>query len=101
MPDGPHLIRVRTKRPHKDVEFEVSAGEKMHRFKDWAEAASVAVAMSASGGGEEAVIDVLVHSVEGAQHWLGGYGADMYREDPEASVFQRFSLRVQDKGRVP
>lgn len=99
MAEGPHLIRVRTKRPHKDVEFAVSAAEKTSYFKDWAEAAAVAVAMAATSGGE-AVIDVIVHSVEGAQHWLGGHGAEMYREDPEASVFQRISIRAEDKGRI-
>lgn len=86
---------------HDDVVFEVSAGEARTRVKHkWDEAVVEAFALSASRGGAEAVIDVLVHSEAGARAWLGEHGVEMYREDPEASVFQRFSVRAQDKGRI-
>lgn len=85
---------------HKDVEFEVSAGERTNTLSSWSEAATLAVAMSASRDGEEAVIDVLVHSRAGAKHWLGDLGVEVYDEDPEASVFQRISIRARDKGRI-
>jgi hypothetical protein len=84
----------------KDVEFAVSAGERLTRhFKKWDEALAWAFAISATHG-QEAVIDVLVHSEAGARSWLGDYGVEQYREDPEASVFQRLSLRAQDHGRI-
>ena len=92
---------MKSKGRHKDVEFEVSAGEKTAHFKNWDEAAVMAVAMSASRGGAEAVIDVVVHSRAGARHWLGDHGVEMYDEDPDASVFQRVSIRATDKGRIP
>ena len=88
--------------PHKDIEFAVSSGERPTQyFKKWEKAVALAFAFSASRGGEEAVIDVLVHSREGARHWLGDAGVEMYNEDPDASVFQRLSLRGRDLGRIP
>jgi hypothetical protein len=91
---------MRSKGRHKDVDFEVSAGEKTQHTKDWSEAVLLAVAFSASRGGEEAVVDVVVHSKAGAKHWLGDDGVEQYEEDPEASVFQRVSIRAVDKGRI-
>ena len=85
---------------HKDVEFHVSAGETTRYTDYWGEALALAVAMSASRGGEEAVVDVIVHSRAGAKHWLGDHGVEMYDEDPEASVFQRISIRARDQGRI-
>lgn len=85
---------------HKDVEFHVSAGEKTKVLKTFGEAASLALAMSASRGGEEAVIDVIIYSVSGARWWNGDHGVETYREDPDASVSQRISVRAQDRGRI-
>lgn len=91
---------MRTKPQHKDVEFAVSAGEVTKYLKQWDEAAALAVAMSVSRGGEEAVIDVLVHSRAGAKHWAGDYGVEQFEEDPEASVFDRVSIRAESRGRI-
>lgn len=85
---------------HKDVEFAVSAGEKTQHVKKWSEATELAVAMSASRGGELAVIDVLVYSEAGARAWLGADGVEQYRQDPEASVFQRLEIRAKDRGTI-
>ena len=86
-------------KPHKDIDFEVSSGERSKAFRKWEEAVTWAFAASATSG-HQAVIDVVVHSRAGAKHWLGDYGVEMYDEDPEASVFQRLSLRAEDLGRI-
>jgi hypothetical protein len=98
---APEVSVTKGKSTHKDVEFAVSAGERPTRhFSRWDEAVLWAVAISGTHG-TEAVVDVLVHSRAGARHWLGDYGVEQYDEDPEASVFQRISIRVEDKGRIP
>jgi len=46
-------------------------------------------------------LDVLVWNEEGAE-WYGGDDAvERYREDPEASVFERFEIKVNPVGMVP
>lgn len=90
-----------SQREHKDVEFQVSSGEASKYVKKWSDATATAIAMSASRGGEEAVIDVLVHSRAGAKHWESDAGVEKYDSDPDASVFQRISIRAVDRGMIP
>lgn len=80
---------------HKDVEFEIGA----KHFKKWAEAASFALALA--GTGQAVTLDVLVWSRAGARWWGGEHGVERYKEDPEASVFERLLVRVDNQGRVP
>jgi hypothetical protein len=92
------------RKTHPDVEFHVEpaggrAGASVHISKTWADACEVAVI----GGiiGNRMHIDVVVWSESGAR-WYGGSDAvEQYREDPEASVFERYELRVNAVGRVP
>lgn len=64
------------------------------------EATGLAFTVAASHG-ETVNLDVLVWSEEGAE-WYGGESAvEQYQEDPEASVFERFEVRVNPVGRVP
>jgi hypothetical protein len=86
---------------HKDVEFEVenTSGERRTRiYKTFDEAAGYALSIAISSG--EAVLDVLVWTESGAR-WLGGDDAvEQYREDPDASVFDRYVIKVNAQGRI-
>lgn len=87
------------RRSHPDVEYAVDdvSGDE-HVFKTFDEAASYALTMAASTG--ESHLDVLIWSEKGAE-WYGGDDAlDQYNEDPEASVFERFEIKVNSVGRV-
>lgn len=88
-------------RTHKDVEYAVSDASGRERiFKDFDSAAGFAVAIAASTG-RPSNLDVLVYSEAGARAWFGPEGVTSYREDPEASVFQRIRVTANDQGRVP
>jgi hypothetical protein len=89
-------------RKHKHLEFEVSAGEsRSFNTNDWETACEAAVRSSATRGGDMAVIDVLTWSREAARAWAGDHGVELYDEDPEASVFERFEVRARSVGRIP
>lgn len=49
----------------------------------------------------EATVDVVVCSEEGARSFGGDDAVDEYNEDPEASVFERMQIRLNNLGRVP
>lgn len=86
-------------RKHKDVEYAVEDGGGKERiFKTWGEAAEFALGMAASTG--EANLDVLIYSTWGAKFYGGEDAVEQYKEDPEASVFERFEIRVNNVGRV-
>ena len=84
---------------HDDVEYAVYDGSgKEHTFDTFDEAAGFALSMAVSRG--ETNLDVLIWSEEGAE-WYGGDDAvEQYNEDPEASVFERFEITVNNVGRV-
>ena len=85
---------------HVDVEFEANDAAGMpHNFKTFAEAAGFAVALAASG--QPAHIDILVWSEEGARALGGDAAVEQYLEDPEASVFERLEITVNNVGTVP
>jgi len=84
---------------HPDVEYAVELGHKEVIFETLADAAPVALSAALAQG--RAYLDVLVHS-EGGADWYGGDdAAELYRDDPEASVFDRIELRATSLGRVP
>ncbi len=64
------MSRKRAKR-HKDVEF--------------------------AAGGRKASVDMLCHSLAGAR-WAGC--EEQYREDPDASVSERITVKAESIGRV-
>jgi hypothetical protein len=83
---------------HSDVEFVVDADGTERSFESFSEA--LTFAFSVAPGESEVNLDVLVYSEEGAE-WFGGDDAvARYQEDPDASIFQRFQLRVSDLGRI-
>lgn len=89
-------------RSHKDVEFAVDnyQGEQQI-FKKSGDAALFALEKSISRGGEPVNVDVLVYSRAGAKWYRGMSGEEEYDEDPEASVFERITIRAEAIGRVP
>jgi len=90
------MARAKT---HAEVDFAVEDGGGKERiFKTFDEAAGFAIVMAASTG--ESHLDILIWSEEGAE-WYGGDDAvEQYNEDPEASVFERFEIKVNAVGRV-
>lgn len=82
---------------HKDVEYAVS-GREEKVFKDFEKAAVAALTEAMLRG--EAVFDVLVYSKAGARFVGGDDAVEQYKEDPEASVFDRFEITVNNVGRV-
>ena len=87
---------------HKDVEYHIdlrgNGGTKI--FKTYDEAAGFAV-QAASSHGEKVNLDIVVWSEAGAKSVMGNEGVEMYREDPEASVFLRIEVKANNTGRVP
>lgn len=88
---------------HKDVEFQISETGRhdltqltVDRFD---EAVARATIMSMTTG-SRMYIDVLVYSEAGARALEGDEGVEQYREDPEASVFKRITIKAEDHGRV-
>ena len=86
---------------HDDVEYAVDDYQGKERiFKTFDEAAGFAFSVAASRG-ETVNLDVLIWSEEGAE-WYGGDSAvEQYNEDPEASVYERLEITVNNAGRIP
>lgn len=85
---------------HRDVEFAVDDASGQERiFKTWDEAAGFALAIATGSGTSQ--IDMLVYSEAGARWAQGDDGVEQYLEDPEASVFERYEIKVNPVGRVP
>lgn len=91
--------RALAKESHGAVEFVVEGpGRPSHYFSTFREASVKAVEVAAANG--EAFLDVIVHSEAGAR-WYGGDAAvDRYNEDPEASVFDRFVVKIDYQGTI-
>lgn len=88
------------RKSHPQVEYAVDdAGGKERIFKTFDEAAGFAVAVAVSGK-EHVNLDVLIFSKSGAKFYGGDDAVEQYNEDPEASVFERFEIKVNAVGRV-
>ena len=75
----------------EDVEYAVDDCSGQERiFKDPKEAQAFAISVAIARG--EANLDVLVWSAAGALAYGGSDAVEAYREDPEASVFERFAF---------
>jgi hypothetical protein len=87
---------------HKDLEFHVNWEQTTNIavFKTFKEAAEHAFVLAASNGGQ-VTLDVITWSEGAAKAWGGDSAVEAYREDPDASVFERFEVKVNSLGRVP
>jgi hypothetical protein len=87
---------------HRDVEFHVDMPNAGHTraqvFGDFASAAAHAVNLAIGTG--KARVDVCIWSEAGAKAFAGADGIERYREDPDASVFERIEISVNVVGRV-
>lgn len=89
------------RKTHPQVEYAVDdAGGKERIFKTFDEAAGFAVAIALTGR-EHVNLDVLIWDKSGARFYGGEDAVEQYEEDPEASVFERFEIKVNAVGRVP
>lgn len=89
------------RRKHKDVEYYVGGGRDGEApAQDFDEAATLAVVRSVSTG-QPVIVDVVIFSRAGAKFYGGDEGVAQYKEDPEASVFERIVIQAQSQGRVP
>ncbi len=84
---------------HQDLEYVVSVRGAERAYPTIDEALIQAFSVALSEG--TACLDVLVYSEEGAETFGGDDAIEEYKEDPDASVFRRFEIKVQDLGRVP
>lgn len=80
---------------HKDVEFAVG---------DWythniEKAINRAFGIALSRG--NTYLDVLVYSAEGAYWWGGDDAVEQYKIDPDASVFERLEIKINNLGMIP
>jgi hypothetical protein len=83
---------------HPDVEFMVLDGGGRERyFKDFDEAAAFVI-RGAIQDGTWRNLSVLVHSEDGARWYGGADGAELYRSDPDASVFEQMAVKVDSRG---
>lgn len=84
----------------KDVEYAVQdVAGKERVFDHFEDAAAFALGVAVSRG--RVNLDVLVYSETGAEAYGGSDAVEQYLEDPEASVFERYEIRVNAVGRVP
>lgn len=80
---------------HKGLSFEVEDSD----FSDFSEAVVNAVARSAATG-KKVRVDVITNSRSAARAWAGDHGAEVYDEDPEASVHERIVIQAESLGRI-
>ncbi len=85
---------------HRDVEIQIDdASGHARTFHNFDEAAGFALSLAVSGRTVE--MDVLIYSAAGARAWGGEDAVEEYREDPEASVFERIEITANSLGRIP
>jgi hypothetical protein len=85
---------------HKDLEFHVDRPDGTTAvYKTANEAAGLAIAIAMSRG-EPVHIDVVCWSLGAAHVYGGDDAATRYREDPDASVFERIVVRAESLGRI-
>lgn len=83
-----------------DLEYHVdSVDGEVSIFENFDDAGAAAIVRAAHCG--EATIDVVVWSEEGARKFGGDDAVEQYHEDPDASVFERLQVKVNNWGRVP
>jgi hypothetical protein len=88
------------KTEHPDVEYHVAEGGDFAKVThDPDEASAMVVTLCVSRG--RAILDVCIWTEAGARHYGGDDAVTRYREDPDASVFERFEFKCNMVGRVP
>lgn len=89
---------------HVDVEYHVTDPHgKDFVFDNFGAMAGAILSDSLSGMDGKYQADVVVWSEAGARFYGGDDAVEQYREDPDASVFERFEVEIKTNnlGRVP
>lgn len=84
---------------HRHLEFAVDGPDGQDTFRAWRDAIAFAVERAASTG-TDVHVDVLAWTEGAARFWGGDAAVESYREDPEASVTERITIRANVVGRV-
>jgi hypothetical protein len=84
---------------NKDVEFAVDDASGNQRIFDTFDAAA-GFAVSLAASGRTVALDVLIWSEAAARAWGGDDAVESYREDPDASVFERIEITANPVGRI-
>jgi hypothetical protein len=83
---------------HPDVEFHVRVGDRTGQWLSFPQAAGHAVQWALGSpfraSHREAIVDVVVHSREGAFWWGSSEAVAQYERNPDADVLQRIRLHV-------
>ncbi len=92
---------AKRKTSHRDVQFVVNDAQGKEQIFDKWDTAVVFAAEQSLHQGRPVNLDVLVYSIWGAK-WLGADdAAERYRQDPKASVFDRYVIAMGYQGSVP
>ena len=86
-----------------DLEYHVNLeGSKSRIFNSFNDAAGFVLARAGSTGAADATIDVICWSKAGARAYGGDDAVARYKEDPDASVFERLevSVKINNAGRI-
>lgn len=89
------------KASHRDVEFRILGPNGRELYFNTFEKAAAAALLEAMRSGVWKNFDVIIHSEEGARWWGGDNAVEQYRQDPNASVFERSRIKVDIEGTVP
>lgn len=82
-----------------DLEYEINDEDGCPTvFEDLKDACAYATARAITHG--KVTIDVLTWTEEAAREWGGDEAVEAYREDPEASIFERLEVTVNSLGRI-
>lgn len=87
------------RRMHKDVSYHVNNSQGEEQVFDYFDEAAGFAALQAATSGK-ANLDIVVHSPHGAKFLGGDNALAKYKEDPEASVFERLVIKVDAIGSV-
>lgn len=67
-------------------------------YQDFEPAAARALTIAIAQG--ESAIDVIIYSEEDARAFGGDDAVEQYRDDPDASVFERIVIKAHSQGRI-
>lgn len=91
---------AKKKDSHEAVRFQVlGPGGEAETFHSLDKAAAF-VFREALHGGKWSNLSVLVLTEAGARWWAGEQGAELYRANPNAQVFDQIAIKVQPQGMI-
>ncbi len=89
-----------SEKTHPQVEYHVDGGQSDAPFITGYADRAMVVALDYAIARGTAVLDVCIFTEAGARAFGGDDAVERYREDPDASVFERYEITVNNAGRV-